>query len=358
MEKIRLCVLFGGRSSEYEVSLRSAFSVLSEADAEKYEIIPVGITRTGEWYLYEGAYARILDGSWCADASALPRVTFDLTPGSRSLLVWGAEDGTPRRIGVDVVFPVLHGAYGEDGRIQGLLSVADIPFVGCGSEASALCMDKAATKSIVRECGVRQADCVILRRSDCASGADGAAEAEKQLSYPMFVKPARAGSSVGVTKAKNRAELLRALETAFSEDDKILVEETIVGREIEVAVLEENGQLTVSECAEIDSGAEFYDYAAKYLSDTSSFYIPARIGEEARREVRRRAGQIFSLLGCRTLSRVDFFVCADGTVVFNEINTLPGFTSISMYPKLMMREGMTYSALIDRLVDSAMSETR
>ena len=354
MKKTRLCILFGGRSSEYEVSLRSAYSVLTAADAEKYEIIPVGITREGAWFLYEGDVKRIPSGDWCRDTSALPHVTFDLTPGARSLLAW-TEDAAPRRIPVDVVFPVLHGAYGEDGRIQGLLAAADIPFVGCDSEASAVCMDKAVTKSIVERIGVRQAECVVLHRAPAASCVPAV---EAKLAYPVFVKPARAGSSVGVTKAKDRASLLTALDVAFAEDEKILVEETIVGREVETAVLEEGGRLTVSACAEIESGAEFYDYTAKYLSDTSRFYIPARIPDASADALRRAAAQIFTALGCATLSRVDFFVTDDGTVVFNEINTLPGFTSISMYPKLMMHEGMTYSALIDRLVASALANRR
>ena len=354
MKKTRLCILFGGHSSEYEVSLRSVYSVLSAVDAEKYETVPVGITREGAWYLYEGDIERIPSGDWCREASALPRVTFDLTPGARALLAW-TEDGALRRIPIDVVFPVLHGAYGEDGRIQGLLAAADIPFVGADSESSAVCMDKAVTKSIIRQSGIRQAECVVLHRAPAASCVSAV---EEKLPYPVFVKPARAGSSVGVTKAKDRASLLTALDIAFAEDEKILVEETIVGREVETAVLEEDGKLTVSACAEIEAGAEFYDYTAKYLSDTSRFYIPARIPEASAAALRRAAAEIFTALGCATLARVDFFVTESGEVVFNEINTLPGFTSISMYPKLMMKEGMTYSALIDRLVASALAKKR
>ena len=358
MNKIRLCILFGGNSSEYEVSLRSAYSVLTNADPEKYDIISVGITRNGLWTLWQGDYTAIADGSWCDAQDALPRVSVDLTPGSHALLIRDADGSNLRSLPVDVAFPVLHGAYGEDGRIQGLLSSAGIPFVGCDSASSAVCMDKALTKSVAGTLGIRQAECMILHKRD-SLGRESviAAEAEKKLGYPIFVKPARTGSSVGVSKAKDREHLLAAMATAFREDDKILLEEAITGKEIEVAVFEENGECTVSECAEIEVGdAEFYDYDAKYVSDSSGFHIPARLPDEVRTNVRRTAEEIFRILECRTLARVDFFVTEDGTPVFNEINNLPGFTSISMYPKLMMHTGITYSELIDRLVRSALAK--
>lgn len=358
MEKIKLAVLFGGNSSEYEVSLKSAYSVLTNLDPEKYEVIPVGITRDGLWTLYGGDAEAIPDGSWCADTDSLPRVTVDLTPGARSFWIRRPGENSMSRLPVDLVFPVLHGAFGEDGRLQGMLSSAGIPFVGCGSASSAVCMDKALTKCVVRTTGIRQAECLVVRRAEIGGREETvAAEAEEKLGYPVFVKPARAGSSVGVTKAKNRPQLLEALRVAFAEDDKVLVEEAIVGKEIEVAVLEEGGRCTVSDCAEIVAGVEFYDYEAKYVSDTSSFYIPARLPEDLRARVSRSAEIIFRALDCRTLSRVDFFVEEDGGIVFNEINTLPGFTSISMYPKLMMHEGMSYAALLDRLIASALGNT-
>ncbi len=351
MNKIKLCVLFGGRSSEYEVSLASAYCVLTNASPARYEILPVGITKEGGWYLYTGDFEKIRDGSWCENTDTLPRVTVDLTSGAHALLIC-PPDGTPTAEAIDVVFPVLHGAYGEDGTVQGMLALAGIPFVGCGCASSSVCMDKSLTKLSVAETGIRQANYVLVREGDTED--DCIREAETGLHYPMFVKPARAGSSVGISKAKNRSELKRALAVAFREDEKVLIENTVVGREIEVAVLEEHGAYTVSDCAEIDAGAEFYDYDAKYVSDTSTFYIPARLGEKTRETVRLCAERIFKALDCRTLARVDFFVEEDGTVVFNEINTIPGFTEISMYPKLMMAEGMTYPELIDRLIASAL----
>ncbi len=351
MNKIKLCVLFGGHSSEYEVSLASAYCVLTNADVEKYDILPVGITREGAWHLYTGDFEKIRDGSWCESTADLARVTVDLTPGSRALLVC-PPNAVSYTAAVDVVFPVLHGAYGEDGTVQGMLALAGIPFVGCGCASSSVCMDKSLTKLSVAKTGIRQANYVLVRASD--SEDDCLRKAESALCYPMFVKPARAGSSVGISKVKSRNELRRALTVAFREDDKVLIEETIIGREIEVAVLEEHGQYTVSDCAEIDAGAEFYDYDAKYINSTSTFYIPARLPEATRQTVRKCAEKIFRALDCRTLSRVDFFVKEDDTVVFNEINTIPGFTEISMYPKLMMATGMSYRELIDRLIRAAL----
>ena len=352
MSKTKLCVLFGGRSSEYEVSLKSAYSVLTHADPEKYDVLPVGITKEGDWYFFEGAYDSVFDGSWCKDTSAMKRVALDLAGKKFCLIAGGGVCDFP----VDVVFPVLHGSYGEDGTVQGMLSLAEIPFVGCGSASGAVCMDKLFTKQIVRTTGVRQAECVILYRDFWSDEAaqELAGKAEAQFGYPMFVKPARAGSSVGVSKVRNRQEFCRAAEIAFREDSKVLVEEAIDGREIEVAVLNEGTAYTVSDCAEIVTGADFYDYEAKYQSSASGYHIPARLPEDVRQQVRRCAETIFRVLDCRGLSRVDFFVNDRGDIVFNEINTLPGFTDISMYPKLMMHTGMTYSELIDRLVASAM----
>ena len=351
MKKIKLCVLFGGRSSEYEVSLKSAYSVLSNADREKYDILPIGITKEGDWYFFEGDYKSVPDGSWCADTSAMKRVALDLAHKKLCLIDGKDVSDFP----VDVVFPVLHGSYGEDGTVQGMLSLAQIPFVGCGSASGAVCMDKLFTKQIARTTGVRQAECVILYRDSWAEEAQALADrAERELGYPMFVKPARAGSSVGVSKVRNRRELLDAAEIAFREDSKVLVEEAIDGRESEVAVLNEGTTYTVSDCAEIVTGADFYDYEAKYQSSASGYHIPARLPEDVRNQVRRFAEIIFRALDCRGLSRVDFFVNDRGDIVFNEINTLPGFTDISMYPKLMMHTGMTYAELIDRLVASAM----
>lgn len=344
MNKPNVLILFGGRSSEHEVSLVSAAGVLSNIDREKYNVIPVGITKDGKWRLMSG---RDVTEESLNDAS-LPTVSVD--PGNHGISVMGGN--TAGFIKIDVVFPVLHGANGEDGTMQGLFAIAGIPCVGPDCEASAVCMDKAVTKAVLNQAKIPQAKTVVLSGTEIGHP-ETAETLENELGYPMFVKPARAGSSVGISKVKHRGELAAALTLAAENDSKIIVEECIVGREIEIAVLEEKGKITVSVPAEIDPGCEFYDYDAKYKTDTSSFYIPARISDTEKDTVRALAEKIFLTLGCKGLSRVDFFIRNDGSFIFNEINTLPGFTPISMYPKLMQNEGMTYTELISRLLESA-----
>ncbi len=351
-------VLFGGRSSEYEVSLSSAYAVLSNIDRERFSVTVVGITKSGEWYLYKGPIEEIPSNQWCENGPALTPVRLDMTKGG---FITVSTDGTERPVPCDVVFPVLHGACGEDGTMQGLFTVCGIPVVGCGCTASAVCMDKALTKSIVAsESTIPQAKAVIALRRDIADSSAMAAlqkRCETELGgYPLFVKPACSGSSVGASKVKTAAQFAHAVELAFEEGEKIMIEECITGREIEVAVLEEKGHYTVSSPAEIDIGSsEFYDYETKYISDASSYYIPARISEEATEVVRRYAERIFKILGCRGLSRVDFFCTGEEHIVFNEINTIPGFTPISMYPRLMIHAGISYSDLITRLLEGAMA---
>ncbi len=352
--KTRLGILFGGMSSEHEVSLVSAYGVITNVDRDKFDVTPIGITKDGKWYLFTGGVEKIKDGSWC-DGEDVKELAVDPAPRGANFLV--IEEGAVReRLTLDVVFPVLHGANGEDGTVQGLLEMAGVPFVGPDHTSSGVCMDKAFTKRIVKESGAAaQARAVILTKNDERESARR--EIEK-LGYPVFVKPARAGSSVGVTKVKTPEALDEALERAFREDGKILVEEFIEGREIEVAVMETAGEVVASVPGEIDPGFEFYDYDTKYQNDTASYYIPARLDKAVEDEVRERAVRIFKALDCRTLSRVDFFVKADGSVVFNEINTIPGFTPISMYPKLFMQSGMSYSDVITALAESAMKKER
>ena len=341
----KVLILFGGVSSEHEVSLVSAAGVLANIDRKKYDVIPVGITKDGAWRLMTG---KPVTEDALSDAS-LPSVAVD--PGRHGVII--LSDGKADFVKVDAVFPVMHGANGEDGTMQGLFAIAGIPCVGSGCEASAIGMDKAATKAVLNQAGILQAEEVVLESSDVCK--DGTAEMlETALGYPMFVKPSRAGSSVGISKVKTPSELTPALKEAAAHDTKLLIEKSVVGREIEVAVLEENGRLTVSVPAEIDPGAEFYDYDAKYNTDTSSFYIPARVSEAEAADVRERAARIFTLLGCKGLARVDFFIRPDGKFVFNEINTLPGFTPISMYPKMMIHEGIPYSEVLDRLIQTVL----
>ena len=352
MKKLSVCVLFGGRSPEHAVSLRSAESVLNNIDHEKYNIFPVGITREGDWVLFGGTdYSLLPSGQWREHPNNR-RAAISPVRG-QGLLSFEGDCVVRERI--DVVFPVLHGENGEDGAMQGLLQLAGIPYVGPHVAASAVAMDKTLTKLVADQACVPQAAWHLVRSHELGNHMDNVLDTlENRFSYPMFVKPAGTGSSVGVSKAADREALSAALQGASAFDDKILVEEFIHGREVEVAVMG-NDNPVASICGEIDSGAEFYDYEAKYVTDTSVAYIPARISEEVAEQVRESAVKVYSAIGCQGLSRVDFFVTyEDNRVVFNEINTLPGFTSISMYPKLFAASGIPYSELIDQLLELAL----
>lgn len=352
MAKLNVCVLFGGVSPEHEVSLRSAESVLNNMDPDKYNIFPVGITKEGKWVLFGGKdYSLLPAGDWMEHPDNRQAVISPVR--GQGLLVFENDCVTQEMI--HVVFPVLHGENGEDGSVQGLLQLAGIPYVGPHVAASAVAMDKTLTKLVMDHAGVPQADWMLIRASELKNRMEQDLDSlERKFAYPMFVKPAGTGSSVGVSKASDRTSLREALLKAGEFDEKILVEEFIHGREIEVAVMG-NDNPVASVCGEIDSGAEFYDYDAKYVTDTSVAYIPARIPEDVEEYVREQAVKVYTAIGCRGLSRVDFFVTfEENRVVFNEINTLPGFTSISMYPKLFAASGIPYAQTIDTLLKLAM----
>ena len=351
MNKLSVCVLFGGVSPEHEVSLRSAESVLSNMDSEKYNIYPVGITKEGDWILYgDNDYSTLPTGRWleCSDNR---KATISPIRGQGLL---SCEGDCVVRERIDVVFPVLHGENGEDGAVQGLLQLAGIPVVGPGIAASAVAMDKTLTKLVADSENVDQAKWLLVKKVELQNHIENILDTvESHFSYPVFIKPAGTGSSVGVSKAADRDQLKDALWLAGNYDEKILVEEFIDGREVEVAVMG-NDSPVASVCGEIDAGAEFYDYDAKYHTDSSVAYIPARISEDVAEQVRENAIKIYSALGCKGLSRVDFFVTKDNRIVFNEINTIPGFTSISMYPKLFAASGIPYMELIDELLRLAL----
>lgn len=356
MKSLSVCILFGGVSPEHEVSLRSAESVLNNIDKSKYNVFPVGITKEGKWILYGGKdYSDLPSGRWLTHPDNRQAAISPIR--GQGLLTF--EGDCVVRQQIDVVFPVLHGENGEDGTIQGLLQLAGIPYVGPHVAASAVAMDKTLTKLVVDQAGITQAAWNLVRRSDMGSRMEGTLDAlEAKFAYPMFVKPAGTGSSVGVSKATEREDLKKALLEAGKYDDKVLVEEFIRGREIEVAVMG-NESPVASVCGEIDSGADFYDYDAKYITDTSVSYIPARIPEDVAETVRDTAVKVYKAIGCQGLSRVDFFVTwQENRVVFNEINTIPGFTSISMYPKLFGASGVPYSQLIDKLLELALEASK
>lgn len=354
MNKLNVCVLFGGVSPEHDVSLRSAESVLHNLDKEKYQIFPVGITKQGAWMLFgDNDYSMLPGGLWQEHPENCRAV---ISPErDQGLLCFGQNGIT--NVHIDVVFPVLHGENGEDGSIQGLLQLSGIPYVGPHVSSSAVAMDKTLTKLVIDKTGIPQAAWQLIRGSELANHMESILDTvESRFSYPVFVKPAGTGSSVGVSKAVDRDSLKNALLHAGEYDEKILVEENIIGAEVEVAVIG-NKSPVASVCGEIDSGADFYDYDAKYVTDTAVAYIPARISESVAEQVKEYAVKAYRAIGCQGLSRVDFFVTLDEErIVFNEINTLPGFTSISMYPKLFEASGIPYGQLIDRLLEHAMED--
>jgi len=344
--KTKLCILFGGKSSEYAVSLRSAASVISHVNTDDYEVIPVGITREGRWMRCTCAPDVIERDAWQNAAGT------ELCVLSPDPVVHGLQYPDGRTERVDVIFPVMHGENCEDGAMQGLLTLSGVPYVGCGVAASANTMDKAITKLFADRAGVRQAKSIVVFAQEfAADAAANVANAVETLGLPIFVKPARTGSSVGVSKVKTAEALADAVAFAAKYDRKVILEECIVGQEIECAVFgDAHGEVLTSVVGEISPGQEFYTYEAKYDDEGSLLFIPARISDEIAAVVRHNAEIIFRALECFGLSRVDFFLKENGEVVFNEINALPGFTSISMYPQLFEATGIPYPELIDRLV--------
>lgn len=347
MNKKTIAVLFGGQSSEHEVSCVSAATIISNIDTEKYEVVLIGITKDGRW-LKASSLEDVKSGAWKES-----KTTAVLSPDTSHKGLILMENGKTQVVKVDVVFPALHGLYGEDGTVQGLLELAGIPYVGCGVVASAVSMDKFYTKVIVDTLHIRQAKYVPVHKHELKDMDSVIARVEKAQSYPVFVKPSNAGSSCGVSKASNREELKKALELAAEHDKKILVEETIVGREVECAVLGAY-EPKASGVGEILAAADFYDYDAKYNNAESKTVISPELPEGVEETIRKAAVEIFRAVDGFGLSRVDFFVEKDtNEVVFNEINTLPGFTAISMYPMLWEAKGIGKKELVNKLIDLA-----
>lgn len=353
MNRKTAVVLFGGQSSEHVVSCMSVVNVINHINREKYDLLLIGITEEGRWIKTDSLEA-IESGAWREGT-----VDAVISPDATKQCVILLNGGHMETVKVDVVFPVLHGLFGEDGTVQGLLELARIPYVGCGVLASAISMDKLYTKIVVDDLGFRQAAYVPVMRSDLADMDAVTARVEAKLSYPVFVKPSNAGSSRGVARADDRAELEAALLEAEKHDRKILVEETIKGREVECAVF--GGGLIPVEASgvgEILAAAEFYDFDAKYYNSDSRTVVNPELPKDAANEIRRAAKAIFEAVDGYGLARVDFFVKDDGTVVFNEINTLPGFTAISMYPMLWEAAGVSKDELVDRLMEHAFDRYR
>ncbi|MFL6070829.1 MAG: D-alanine--D-alanine ligase family protein [Actinomycetes bacterium] len=364
--RIRVAVVFGGRSTEHQISCVSAGGVLRALDPEVYEVIPVGITPKGSWVLITGDTDQL-----ALSGGALP----SLDDSSGAPVVWTADPSrqlsvqapgqVPEVLGeVDVVFPLLHGPYGEDGTIQGLLELAGVPYVGSGVLASAAAMDKAVTKVLVAAAGVEQAPHVVVTDRQWSSGADRsrALDQIRALQLPIFVKPARAGSSVGISRVTSWDDLESAIEQARHHDPKVVVEQGVSGREIECGVLStidgRGPEASLPAEITVKGEHEFYDFDAKYLDDVTELTVPADLPADVTERVRAAACTVFDAVGCEDYARVDFFVSEDGRVILNEINTIPGFTPISLFPQMWAASGIDYPQLVSRLVRTAMAKRR
>lgn len=354
--KTRVAVVFGGRSTEHAISCVSAGSILGALDPAEFEVVPVGITREGRWVLTSGDPAQLaITGSSLPEITAASgrAVVLPADPTNRELVVLEPAEGAAALAGVDVVFPALHGAYGEDGTIQGLLEMAGVPYVGANVFASAAAMDKEFTKKLAAAEGIPVGPYVVLRAGQELTEAD-----KERLGLPVFVKPSRAGSSFGITKVSSWDQLDAALAKARAIDPKVLVEQGVVGREVECGVLESEvgGSPEASLLAEIrvvSGGHEFYDFEAKYLGEDCEYDLPANLPAHVAARVQELAVRTFTALDCAGLARVDFFVTDDLQVYLNEINTMPGFTSTSMFPRMWAASGLDYAKLVSRLVRTA-----
>ncbi|OCO98896.1 MULTISPECIES: D-alanine--D-alanine ligase family protein [unclassified Ensifer] len=348
-DKMRVAVLFGGRSAEHEVSLMSARNVIGALDRSRFEIVPIGIAKDGRWLLLD-----LVDGEV---PGAIPAAGTEvaLIPGGRGRAVTIAADGTQGLLPpIDLIFPVLHGPFGEDGTVQGYAETADIAYVGCGVAASAVAMDKALAKRLLVAEGIAVARAIALHKGDAYTGET----ILETLGLPVFVKPARQGSSVGVSRVDALEGLQAALDEAFRHDDKVLIEEFVQAREIECSVLEDaEGRLIVSRPGEIIPAAShgFYSYDAKYVDAGGAVVeAPAKLSDEVITQARETAARAFRALACAGMARVDFFLRADGSLVVNEINTIPGFTNISMYAKALAAEGIAYAQVVETLIAHAL----
>lgn len=367
----KIAVLFGGCSSEYEVSLESAYAVISHMDREKYEPVLIGITREGNWYLYEGEWEHILEDTWhrqkeCKTAVVLPDKEL------HGIMVYGKEnpEDKPEYISLDGAFPILHGKNGEDGTVQGVLELADIPLIGCNTMSSAVCMDKETAHRLAGACGVKVPKSLLITEENWKEFQSWNVQQPKNqntessrnvepwktieneinaLGYPLFVKPLRAGSSFGITKVQSAEQLPTALEHAFSYDKDVIIEEAIEGFEVGCAVLGTE-KLTIGEVDEIELSDGFFDYTEKYTLKTTKIYVPARISAGKAEEIKKTAAVIYRGLGCSCFARVDMFLTPDGEIYFNEVNTIPGFTSHSRYPNMMKAAGISFEELLNRLI--------
>lgn len=341
MNKTKVACLFGGCSSEYDVSLLSATSVIKNINTNKYDIVMIGITKNGDFYLYNGNIENIENNTWFNE-SKCRKITFSTNRSDHGIIVLDNKE----IIKINIVFPILHGKNGEDGRLQGLLELAGIPYVGCGMTSSAICMDKFIAHELVKANGIFTPKSYLFNQFNSKESIKNTI---KDLEYPIFVKPLKAGSSFGITKVNDESSLSSAIDLAFSFDDYIILEENIDGFEVGCAILG-NNKLIIGEVDEIELQDGFFDYKEKYTLETSKIILPARLDKEIREEIKNTALKIYKILGCKGFSRVDMFYTKDKKIVFNEVNTIPGCTSHSRYPSMLKEVGYDFSEVIDELI--------
>lgn len=349
MKRKTVAVLFGGCSPEYPVSLQSAHAVLTNLDPARYETLAVGITRDGRWFRYDGPTERIPDDSWREDAAHCTPAALSPDRGVHGLLL---RDGDRvQTVYVDIAFPVLHGKNGEDGTVQGLIELAGIPLVGCGTLASALCMDKDRAHKLAALAGIAAPRAAVLTRAD---GPQAWQTLPERLGLPLFIKPVRAGSSFGITRVTAADQLPAALERAFVHDSEVIAEEAIEGFEVGCAILEDaSGRLLAGRVDEVELAGGFFDYTEKYTLETAKIHMPARISPEDEARILAAAKTVYRALGCSGFARVDLFFTPAGRIVFNEVNTIPGFTAHSRYPSMMRGAGMSFETVLERLLEAA-----
>lgn len=345
MKKLSVAVLFGGCSAEYEVSLQSAYGVITHLDETLYEPVLIGITKEGKWYLYEGSREAILKDQWFSGGDCIPAA---VSPDRElhGILLFEGEKITSRHI--DVAFPVLHGKNGEEGTVQGVFELAGIPVVGCGVLSSALCMDKEMAHRVAAIEGISIPKGVVV---------SSPAEVQKQvakLSYPLYIKPVQGGSSLGISKIEKADELEDAVNRALEYDQRVIIEENIPGYEVGCAVLG-NEELTMGAIDEIQLSSQFFDYHKKYESDESGIRVPAELSKSTESKIRSTAEKIYRAMGCRGYSRVDLFLTPEGEIVFNEVNTIPGLTTHSRYPNMLKEAGISFSQMVNQLIELAVA---
>lgn len=346
MQKKTIAVLFGGCSSEYAVSLASAYSVIKHIDHSAYRVLPIGISKSGDWFLYHGDKEKIATDVWRSESCCTP-VAFSQNRSSHELIL--LSPAGVESIQIDVAFPVLHGKNGEDGTVQGLFELTGIPLVGCKTLSSALCMDKDRSHKLVQAAGIAVPNSIVL---DDRDNHKAALIAARRIGYPLFVKPVRAGSSFGISCVQDGSALSEAIRLAFRFDDQVILEQSITGFEVGCAVMG-NDELVTGELDEVELSGGFFNYEEKYTLKTSALHVPARISSEQSVQIKETAKTIYRVLGCSGFARVDVFLTPEGKVVFNEVNTIPGFTVHSRFPNMMKAAGVSFEQVLSRAIELA-----